>query len=76
MCWMWIYSEREKNKSHGVQFYWPMLKVVFEGDNIEHVQIFKYLGILFETTLDLDNAVEHLVVVSRRSLFALNYRCA
>jgi hypothetical protein len=54
----------------------PCEKFVFEGDDIERVQVFKYLGILFETTLDLDNAVEHLVVVSRRLLFALNCCCA
>jgi hypothetical protein len=51
-------------------------KFVFEGDIIERVQTFKYLGILFETTPNLDNAVEHLVVASRCSLFALNRRCA
>ncbi len=51
-------------------------KFVFEGDIIERVQTFKYLGILFETTPNLDNAVEHLAVASRCSLFALNRRCA
>jgi hypothetical protein len=49
---------------------------VFEGDIIEHVQTFKYLGILLKTTPNLDNTVEHLVVASRCSLFALNRRCA
>ncbi len=34
------------------------------------------MGILFETTSNLDNAVEHLPIVSRRSLFALNRRYA
>jgi hypothetical protein len=48
---------------------------VFEGDIIERVQTFKYLGILLETTLNLDSAVEHLAAVSRRLLFALNRRC-
>jgi hypothetical protein len=47
---------------------------MFEGDAIEHVQTFKYLGILFETTLNLDMVVEHLIAASRRSMFALNRR--
>jgi hypothetical protein len=54
----------------------PCQKFVFKGDAIERVQTFKYLGILLESTPNLDNAVEHLVVASRCSLFALNYRCA
>jgi hypothetical protein len=49
---------------------------VFKGDAIERVQTFKYLGILLETTPNLDNAVEHLATASRCSLFALNRRCA
>ncbi len=53
----------------------PCQKFVFEGDIIECVQTFNYLGILFETTLNLDSAVEHLASASRRSLFALNRRC-
>jgi hypothetical protein len=51
----------------------PCQKFVFEGDIIEHVQTFNYLGILLETTPNLDSAVEHLTVTSRRSL---NHRCA
>jgi hypothetical protein len=47
---------------------------VFEGDTIECVKTFQYLGILLETTSNLDSAVEHLAVASKRSLFALN-RC-
>jgi hypothetical protein len=54
----------------------PCQKFVFEGDIIERVQTFNYLGILFETTPNLDSAVEHLAAASRRSLFALNRRCA
>jgi hypothetical protein len=54
----------------------PCQEFVFEGDVIERVQTFKYLGIMFETTLNLDNAMEHLIAASRRSLFALNHRCA
>lgn len=34
------------------------------------------MGILLETTPNLDNAVEHLAVASKRSLFALNPHCA
>jgi hypothetical protein len=54
----------------------PCQKIVFEGNNIECVQTFKYLGIMLETTLKLDSAVEHLATASRRSLFALNRHCA
>jgi hypothetical protein len=54
----------------------PWKEFVFEGDAIEHVQAFKYLGILLEITSNLDMAVEHLVVANKRSLFALNRRCA
>jgi hypothetical protein len=54
----------------------PCQKFVFEGDIIERVQTLNHLGILLETTLNLDSAVEHLAVASRRSLFALNRRCA
>ncbi len=46
---------------------------VFKGDTIERVQTFKYLGILLKTSPNLDIVVEHLVVVSKCSLFALNY---
>jgi hypothetical protein len=34
------------------------------------------LGILLETTLNLDSVVEHLVTISRHLLFALNHRYA
>ncbi len=54
----------------------PCQEFVFESDVIEHVETFKYLGILFKTTPNLDNAVEHLAAASRRSLFALNHHCA
>jgi len=54
----------------------PCQKFVFEGDIIEHVQTFNYLGILLETTPNVDSAVEHLAAASRCSLFALNRRCA
>jgi hypothetical protein len=54
----------------------PCQEFVFEGDIIERVQTFKYLGILFETTLNLDSAVEHLEAANGCSLFALNHHCA
>ncbi len=54
----------------------PCQEFLFEGDIIKHVETFKYLGILLETTLNLDNTVEHLAVANRRSLFALNHHCA
>jgi hypothetical protein len=50
----------------------PCQEFVFEGDAIEHVQTFKYMGILLETIPNLDMVMEHLAVASRRSLFALN----
>jgi hypothetical protein len=53
----------------------PCQQFVFKCDAIERVQTFKYLGILLETTPNLDKAVEHLAAVSRRSLFALNRHC-
>jgi len=54
----------------------PCQKFVFESDAIEHVQTFKYLGILLETISNLDNVVEYLVAANRRSLFMLNPPCA
>jgi len=54
----------------------PCQEFVFEGDVIERVQTFKYLGILFKTTPNLDNVVEHLAIASKCLLFALNRRCA
>jgi len=53
----------------------PCQEIVFEGDTIEHVQTFQYLGILFETTSNLNSVVEHLAVASKHSLFTLNRRC-
>jgi hypothetical protein len=54
----------------------PCQDFVFEGDDMKRVQTFKYLGILLETTLNLDSVVEHLAITSRRLLFALNRWCA
>jgi hypothetical protein len=77
-----FYAERglivnmKKTKSMVFNFVDPCQKFVFKEDTIERVQTFKYLGILLEITPNFDNAVEHLAVVSRCSLFALNRRCA
>ncbi len=49
---------------------------MFKGDVIERVQTFKYMGILLETTPNLDNVMEHLAIANRCSLFALNCCCA
>ncbi len=65
----------EKTKAMVFNFVNPCQEFVFKGDVIESVQIFKYLGILLETTPNLNNAVEHLAIASRCSLFALNRRC-
>ncbi len=54
----------------------PCQKFMFEGDVIERVQTFKYLGILLETTSNLDSVLEHLATASRCLLFALNRHCA
>jgi hypothetical protein len=62
----------EKTKAMVFNSVDPCQEFVFKGDAIESVQTFKYLGILFETTPNLDNAVEHLAAGSRRLLFALN----
>jgi hypothetical protein len=51
-------------------------ELVFEGDAIEHIQIFKYFGILLETTSNLGNAVEYLAATGKRSLFVLKRRYA
>jgi len=54
----------------------PCQEFVFEGDVIERVQTFKYLGILLETIPNLDSVVEHLIAANRHSLFTLNRHCA
>jgi hypothetical protein len=66
----------KKTKVMVFNFANPCQEFVFKGEAIEHVQTFKYLGILFETTSNLDNVVEHLIAISRRLLFALNHRYA
>jgi hypothetical protein len=54
----------------------PCQEFRFEGDVIERVKTFKYLGILLKITPNLDSVMEHLAVANRRSLFALNRRYA
>jgi hypothetical protein len=66
----------KKTKVMVFNFVDPCQKFVFKGDAIEPVQTFKYLGILFETTLNLDSAMEHLLAINKCSLFALNRYCA
>jgi hypothetical protein len=73
---MWAHHERgKKTKAMVFNSVDPCQKFVFKGDVIERVQTFKYLGILLETTSNLDNVMEHLTAASRCSLFALNRRC-
>jgi hypothetical protein len=43
----------------------PCQELVFEGDIIERVQTFKYLGTLLKTTSNMDSVVECLVVANR-----------
>jgi hypothetical protein len=66
----------EKTKAMVFNSVDPCQEFVFKGDVIESVQTFKYLGILLETTPNLDSAVEHLATASRHSLFASNRPCA
>ncbi len=54
----------------------PCQEFMFEGDIIERVQTFKYVGILLETTPNLNSAMEHLAAANKRSLFALNHHYA
>jgi hypothetical protein len=51
----------------------PCQEFVFERDVIKHVQTFKYLRILLETTSNLDSVMEDLTTTNRHSLFALNH---
>jgi hypothetical protein len=65
----------KKTKVMVFNFVDPCQEFVFKGDVIERVQTFKYLGILLETTPNLNSVVEHLTATSRHSLFTLNHRC-
>jgi hypothetical protein len=51
----------KKTKVMVFNFVDPCQEFVFESDIIAHVQTSKYLGILLETTPNLDSVVEHLV---------------
>ncbi len=66
----------KKKKVMVFNFVNPCQEFVFESDVIERVKTFKYLGILFQTTSNLDSVVEHLVATNRCSLFALNHHYA
>jgi hypothetical protein len=66
----------KKTKVMVFNFVDPCQDIMFKGDVIERVQTFKYLGIMFETTSNLDNVVEHLAATNRRSSFTLNRRFA
>jgi hypothetical protein len=57
----------KKTKVMVFNFVDPCQEFVFKGDVIEYVQTFKYLGILLETTLSLDNVVEDLAIASKCS---------
>jgi hypothetical protein len=57
----------KKTKVMVFNFVDPCQEFVFKGDVIECVQTFKYLGILLETTLSLDNVVEDLAIASKCS---------
>jgi len=64
----------KKKKVMVFNFANPCQEFVFEGDTIERVQTFKYLGVLLETTSNLDSVVQRQVAFSRHSLFVLNRR--
>jgi hypothetical protein len=66
----------KKIKAMAFNYVDPCQEFVFKGDVIESVQTFKYLGILPETTPNLDSPVEHLATISKRSFFTLNRCCA
>jgi hypothetical protein len=66
----------EKTKVMVFNYVSPCQEFVFKGDAIKRVQTFKYLGVLCETSPNLNSVVEHLATTNRRSLFTLNRRCA
>lgn len=53
----------------------PCQAFMFEGQVIERVDVFKYLGIAFHATRGLSCALEHLCNSARRALHALQGRC-
>ena len=48
---------------------------MFDGQEIERVEVFKYLGIAFHATRGLSCAMEYLCNSARKALFALHKRC-
>ena len=48
---------------------------VFDGEIIERVQMFKYLGITLHATPGLSCAIEHLCNTARKALFGVYGRC-
>jgi len=73
---LFLDSHLNPSKSYEcVNFANPCQEFVFEGDIIEHVQTFKYMGILLKTTPNLDKAMEHLASTNKCSVFALNRYC-
>ncbi len=66
LCWTWIDNEHgltmnvKKTKVMVFNFVDSCQEFVFNGDVIERVQTFKYLGTLLETTLNLDRVVDAL----------------
>ena len=49
--------------------------ILFEGEEIERVEAFKYLGILFHETRGLSCATEQVTVSARKALFAMYANC-
>ena len=47
----------------------------FEGCEIDRVEAFKYLGVVFHETRGMSCAIEQLVVSARKALFAMYARC-
>ena len=49
--------------------------ILFEGEEIERVEAFKYLGILFHETRGMSCAIEQLTVSARKAMFAMHADC-
>ena len=48
----------------------------FNGNEVERVQSYKYLGFEFHTTKNLSNGVSKLVSAANKAMHAMNRRCA
>ncbi len=48
----------------------------YQGDVVERVTSFRYLGIEFHSTRGFSFAIEKIMIASRKSMFALQRRCA